>query len=406
MNPSARATKDLCVVVLEDDPFQRKYMVEMVRRAGVRRIIESGEGSVAIDLIAEVSPEVDVAICDLHLDDMDGVEFIRRAYRLGVRDFIIVSSLGEDILASVERMVRSTGARVLGALSKPARAETILALLGAAGVKQIPALAAQDAAAFSAEDILAGLDHGEFEAHFQPKVRFDSGHVVGAEALARWRHPELGMIAPGQFIPEMESSGLLDILTLRMLEQAFSFQAASQVRGYDLSMAVNASASNLQDARFPGLLVDLARKHGVPPNRMTIEVTETAVADDGVAMLETLSRLRIRGFGLSIDDFGTGYATLELLHNMPFTELKIDRSFVRGAAGVPRTRTLLAAMVEMARGLHLQTVAEGFEDETESRMLHAMGCDVGQGFYVARPMAPAAFTTWLQDRSRSVTLAA
>lgn len=405
MTPLRRDPKSLTVLVLEDDALQRRFLVSMLRRIGVGQVLEAADGRAAIDVVSTEARAVDVALCDLRMEGMDGVEFIRQAARLRVRSFAIVSAVEDDVLASVERMATACGATMLGRMQKPVQEATLAdLLLSPANARQGGPRAANAAPAL--DEIRLGLAQGEFEAFFQPKVCIRTGRIAGAEALARWRHPARGLLPPALFVEPLERAGLLDPLTDNMLTDALAFQARCAAAGLDLGVAINASPSCMQDTGFAGRLLALAAGSGVSTSKVTIEVTETAMAGDAPAMLETISRLRIHGFRVSIDDFGTGYATMQRLHHLPVTELKIDRSFVRGAARDSRKRALLGSMIRLARDLELQTVAEGVETSEEQALLSDLGCDLAQGFLHAKPMAPSDFLAWALGRDGLMTAAA
>ncbi len=233
----------------------------------------------------------------------------------------------------------------------------------------------------------AALDGGEFEVHYQPIVDLGGG-TPAFEALVRWRHPDRGLVPPGDFIPAAERSGLIVELGSWVLGQACAFGARVAGRaGIPALVSVNLSPRQLE---APGLVDDVRRRleeSGLPPERLILEITETTVARDLGASSAVLTALRALGVRIAIDDFGTGYSSLGILHRLPVDILKIDRSFVAGVDGTPRDRSLVEAILTLADALGTTTVAEGVERETQAEALRALGCRRAQGFHFARPLA-------------------
>jgi EAL domain-containing protein (putative c-di-GMP-specific phosphodiesterase class I) len=248
--------------------------------------------------------------------------------------------------------------------------------------------------AFSEAEIEAGLVAGEFEPFFQPKVDLMTGALRGAEALARWRHPAKGLIMPRAFIPAMESSHKIDRLTRFMLARAAQACRRWRQGGIAGTVSVNISLVSLEDVRTAERYVEHVRAAGLQPRDVILEVTETAAVSELAAMLENLSRLRMLGFGLALDDYGTGYSSMEQLTRIPFTELKIDQSFVHAALTEPASRAILESSLEMADKLRIVAVAEGVESEEQARLLMDLGCTVAQGFFIAPPMDEPDFVAW------------
>ncbi len=241
------------------------------------------------------------------------------------------------------------------------------------------------------------LDHGGLELHYQPKVQLSDGSVVGLEALVRWRHPERGLVPPDEFVPLAERTGLVHKLTAWVLRAALDQVADWWAAGFEVPVAVNVSMRDLQDTDLAGLVVAELDAHGLPPEALVLEVTESVLVQDpgrAVGMLRELAEL---GVSSSLDDFGTGYSSLLLLEKLPVAEIKIDRSFVR-ALDEGGDFSMVRSIVGFAHGLGLSVVAEGVESAVSWKVLREMGCDVAQGFRVSRPMPGPDATAWLQER--------
>lgn len=226
---------------------------------------------------------------------------------------------------------------------------------------------------------------------YQPKIALTDRRLVGAEALIRWRHPELGAIAPAEFIPIAEQIGMIDNITLWLIDEVLGY---IRVHGPDfdrLSIAVNISAKSLVDPQFPDAILSRLHKAGVAPARLALEVTETAVIGDPEAALGVLNRLNAAGIVIEIDDFGTGYSSLSYLSRFPARRLKIDRSFVVDMLTSATNHTIVAASIELAHRLGMQTVAEGIEDDETLGALAALGCDYAQGYVISKPLPADVF---------------
>ncbi|MEZ0491080.1 putative bifunctional diguanylate cyclase/phosphodiesterase [Kineococcus sp. TBRC 1896] len=239
---------------------------------------------------------------------------------------------------------------------------------------------------------------GQFEVHYQPQVSATgAGDVVGVEALVRWQHPRLGLLAPGAFLDVLEERRLMPALTALVARRAVADLARWRATGHDLRLSFNLSSTHLSD---PGLLtlLDELVAGGADPERVVVEVTETSLMNDPDRALTTCQEITARGFCLSIDDFGTGYSSLAYLANLPADELKIDRTFTSRALADERIAAIVAGTVELAHHLGLRVVAEGVEDPATLDLLRELGCDESQGYLHSRPVPAAEFLRWLQAR--------
>jgi EAL domain-containing protein (putative c-di-GMP-specific phosphodiesterase class I) len=240
--------------------------------------------------------------------------------------------------------------------------------------------------------LAAALQAGEFEPYYQPKIDLETGRVLGVEILARWRRPGVGVLTPASFIAAMEDTPLIDDLTERLLTRAL---LDSRDWHGPLTLALNVAPRTLEDLGLPERLLALADRHAVEAERITLELTETAMARKPRLVLDCASRLRRRGFKFAIDDFGTGYSSMALLLDLPFTELKIDQSFVTRLADSRTARIVLEAMISLGGRLGMSVVAEGVESAAESDLLRAICCPAAQGFHFACPMPQDALLAWL-----------
>lgn len=233
------------------------------------------------------------------------------------------------------------------------------------------------------------LDRGRFELHFQPKLRLADGQVSGCEGLIRWRDERDQLIAPGRFMPKVEHTTLIAPLTRFVADQACRF-----IQGTEGVVSINLSVRNLSDEALLDELLGLTRHHGIAPERLEVEITESALMADLKSGCQALEYLRGHGIRVSIDDFGTGFSSFEYLQHLPITGLKIDRAFVRGLGGDARSRCLVACMIDMGHALGLEVTAEGVETLEQHRALRRLGCDQAQGFLYAKALAAPEYLTW------------
>lgn len=237
-------------------------------------------------------------------------------------------------------------------------------------------------------DLRHALDADEFVLNYQPQVSLTTGEFTGAESLVRWQHPTRGLIMPNDFIPLIEHTALVGPFTRRMLELALTQIRLWLDSGFRIPVAVNVSARNLVDDRFVADVFDLLDVHGVPPDMLGLEVTESAMMTEPSWALRTLVRLHERGIRISVDDFGAGYTSLGELKNLPVSELKIDYSFVLSMDTDVGNALIVRSVIELGHNLGLTVVAEGVETETVLGMLSADGCDIAQGFLLSHPVPP------------------
>jgi predicted signal transduction protein with EAL and GGDEF domain len=248
------------------------------------------------------------------------------------------------------------------------------------------------------EQLRTALDTDQLINHYQPKLDLRTGTVTGLEALVRWDHPERGLLYPDVFLPLAEQAGLMRRLALRVLERSLRDLQGWRAAGLDLSVAVNLSVSNLQDVALPEQVEMLLEAFSVPPAALTLEITEDVLMADAARSLQVMAGLRRLGVRLSIDDYGPGYSSLSYLRALPVDELKLDRSFVATLTSDERSAAIVRSTLQLSRDLGMTMVVEGVEDAATLRSLRVWGCDIAQGYHIARPMPGAAVVPWLAVR--------
>ena len=384
---------ELRFLVAEDHEFQRKTLVRALQGLGALHIQEAADGRDALACFRNATEAMDIIICDLDMPNMDGMEFIRHVGETGTKaSIILTSALDRNLIAAVATMTQAYGINLLGAIEKPATPQKLQDLIERHATSAPRSAAAQ--AAIPEAEIVEALDKAQFEPFFQPKVDLVKGEVVGAEALARWRHPQRGMVPPNAFIPLLENKGLIDKLTWFMVDRSAAVCAAWRGHGLSITVSVNLSLKSLDDPALADRITELVQKRGLQPRDMILEITESAAMTVVARALEKLARLRVKGLGLSIDDYGTGYSSMQQLARIPFTELKIDRSFVTAVAANAQRGIILQSSIDMAQKLGLTVVAEGVETRADWNQLKRIGCSLAQGYFIAKPMPAAEFEEW------------
>jgi len=386
----------LKAIVIDDDPFFIEILCTLLRRAGLHAIDVATSGEAAIKIMAATPP--DLIICDLNMPVMDGVQVLQAMTALGVRPAIILVS-GEDVrvLDATRRFAEAKGLLVLGVLSKPVSGDLLLALLRQYRHAPVPYQDPTIAISMEARQVLAGLKAGAMHLAYQPKVELATGALYGVECLLRWNDAQIGNVPPRDVVAAAEKSGVINELTLAILDQVAIDHAAMEWGGVHTNCAVNLSMHSLYEIEMVERM-KAALSAGGPFRDFTFEITETHIVEDLARVLEALIRLRLSGFKISIDDYGTGASTMQLLAQLPSSELKIDRSFVAAGIRSEEGRLILRSAIDLGLGLNQTIVAEGVEIEQEHQLAHQLGCHLGQGFLYARPMPLDELLSWARDR--------
>ncbi len=381
------------IMLLDDEPLTLRLLAHMLAGLGHPSVTCCEDGAAALATLAAATPP-NLILLDLNMPQMDGIEFVRKLVEQHYRgSLVLVSGEDERMLQMAERLVQAHHIPVLGHLNKPA---TLAALKAVLELWQPPQpIKAAPRRSYPVEELSAAIANGELILHYQPKVALSSGAVVGVEALVRWRHPRDGLLPPVLFVGMAERHGLIDDLTRFVLTSALAQAGIWRRAGLKLSVAVNVSMRNLASVSFVDFIVDAAHAAAVAAQDIIIEVTESCLIHDQRAPLEILMRLRLKRFRLSIDDFGTGHSSLTQVHDIPFDELKIDRSFVHGAAHDETARAMMHASLGLGRQLGMEVVAEGVETREDWNLVRTMGCDLAQGFHIARAMSADAVAPWI-----------
>jgi EAL domain-containing protein (putative c-di-GMP-specific phosphodiesterase class I)/DNA-binding NarL/FixJ family response regulator len=382
------------ILIVDDDEFILKCVTTTLANLGFVDVHYAISAEVALEILDRNKPLIEIIMLDLNMPGVDGIELLReltnRQFSGGI---ILISGEDERTLSLAESLARARQLKVLGSLSKPLDAKKLRVLLDQWHSPKTNNHNTRNKA--SADNITEAqlrlaIKSQVLEPWFQPKIDIQTGQAVGAEMLARWPTQQ-GNIYPSVFIPLAESSGLVDDMTFMLLRKAVQWVNRWQRAGVNFNLAINVSMDSLYDLTFPEKLQEIMSGSDIG---LIIEVTESRLMKELVAPLDNLLRLRLKKIGLSIDDFGTGGSNLAQLRDLPFTELKLDLSFIQSALASPRDQSILEHTIELAKNFKLTTVAEGVEQKEHWELVKSIGCDMAQGFFLARPMPGENVEQW------------
>ena len=382
------------ILVVDDDDLILDLLTTGLEVLGVSQCKAVTTGAEALDIL-DGEESFDILLCDLNMPGMDGLEFFRHLANKGFEGGVaIISGQDERIIQTAGKLALLHNLNIVGTLSKPLARNALQNLLEDYVPKMRSHHIGQDHS-LSPDDFRRGFDENEFFLVFQPKVSVKDRTLIGVESLVRWRHPDYGILSPFAFIPIIEQYGMIneltDVVFMKAMQQGSLWNSTD---GLDIKVAVNISVDNLHQLDLPEKFAAVAVAAGMKATNVMVEVTESRLIHDLSTALEIMMRLRMKGMRLSIDDFGTGYSSLEQLKNVPFNELKIDRAFVHGATKDTTARAILESSINLAKNLGLSIVAEGVEDQEDWDLVAALGVDIVQGYFIAKPMTATALTDW------------
>ena len=388
------------VYILDDEPDMVELLGEVVNSTSLDSFGFT-QGSVFFEQV-EFFTDGCVLILDLNMPEMDGIEVMRRlAGMSNPPALILVSGHDAGVLRSAEKLCEAHKLELITSLRKPLSLDNLRNILN----KFINRTLVNDHQQVNSRkikitpfQIKEAIHNEEFVLHYQPQIAVATGMLTGVEALVRWQHPVHGLIYPDYFIAIAEKNNLIGMLTEWVIKEVVNQESEWQKKGLTITVSVNISAENITSLALPEQLSTLLEDNQLDPTRLILEVTESALMGELVTSLDILTRLRLKGLNLSIDDFGTGFSSLSQLHRVPFTELKIDRSFISELITDDVARAIVKTCIVLGHELHMKVVAEGVESEAILEQLRVMGCDVAQGYYVSRPLTADNFVDWLKAR--------
>ncbi len=350
--------------------------------------------------LQQICNDYDIILLDLFMPDPDGIAVIRHLagqhYQGGI---LLMSGHEQVVLKAAFELAKAQHLQMLGSISKPFALEEIQAVLNdffssQRSTKNVDEHNYQP----SYDDIKHALQLSQFELYYQPQIELTTGKFVGFEALLRWNHPNYGLIMPDRFVPVAERCfELMQHLTAEVIRLTITQLVNWARNDHRVKVSINVSMLNLVELDFPDRLLDKLIAANLSPEQLKLEVTETAIMSEVVNSLDILLRLKMKGFVLSIDDFGTGYSSLVQLHRIPFSELKIDRSFITDLVHNSESQIIVETCIQLAKRLGLTVVAEGIEDERAKNILVDLGCNVGQGYFWSKPLPAELASHWINN---------
>ena len=385
------------ILVIDDDNSVCELVSALARTMGFE-CVATKDAATFSNL---VFPDASLILLDLMMPGMDGIEVLRLLGERRCRSrILLMSGMDKRILETAEKLAHSLGLMVVGHLQKPFPITELRRLLETFAVSSTPERSIESAPiAVSNEQLRRAVERREIVNFYQPQIDLATGEVTGVEALARWQHPELGLILPENFIARVEALGLIDKLFWTTAENAMTEVKEFGLRdGAPIRLSLNVSMISLHDLDFPDAFLNLAKLHDYPAEKIAIEITETRLISELSRTLDVLARLRMKDFQLSIDDFGSGYAMMRQLQNVPATELKIDKSIVEQMHVIDHDRVMVEKIIEMGHELGMDVVAEGVTTQEQCDLLRLKDCDGAQGFYFTRALPAAELTAWIAAR--------
>jgi len=390
-------------LVIDDENYMRQVMSLLLTEFGIKDISLAKDGKEALSLIDECETSYDLLLCDLNMPNIDGIELLRLFSERNFQgDIIIVSGSNKKTLQAAEKLAASYQLNILGYIEKPIKYSNLKQLLNQTR-KTVPF---KEKYQITSDQITRCIENKNLTLFYQPQISLDTGYVDSFETLIRWKTPNGNIIGPNHFIPLAEKTNQIGKISTYVLKRGVNQLANWHQQGLELSLSLNLSTFDLKNTNFPSELLALVNKVNLSPDKLTLEVTESRIAEDEKIVIEVLSRLHMHGFKLAIDDFGTGYSSLDQLTKIPFSELKLDYSFVHNMLSDKTSEAIVDSSIGLAKRLDLTIVAEGVEDENSYQSIINKGCDKVQGYYVAKAMSGVEVLSWVKDfnakRQRSI----
>jgi len=384
-------------ILVIDDNFD---IGEIVRAAAESLGMRCTTSTNAAELPQLLGPDVSLILLDLVMPRIDGVEALRMLSQLQCKaSVVLMSGISKRVMETAEKLAQVLDLKIAGHLQKPFRLADVERLLQGHAAPFPPVEVKRPSSIdLTDQDLRNAALCNEFVLYYQPQIDLRSGRVEGLEALARWIHPERGVLAPDAFIPRLEALGEIDSFGWQMADLGLSEACQFAVNSRPAPrIALNVSIQSLRNLHFPDTFIAKARRYCVEPEDIMVEITETGLMKEPSQALDVMARLRMKNVQLSIDDFGTGYAMMQHLVDIPATELKIDRAFVHNMHMNSSDRVMVQKTIEIGHDLGMTVTAEGVETLAQLDFLRQSGCDRVQGFLFSRPLPPAAMIQWLSS---------
>ncbi len=404
MDPFSLNTK---IYVVDDEPDQVNMLIDMLSLAGLNA---TGYTSPAL-FIEQGITDNDIVLLDLNMPSMDGIEVMRMLHDKACKpDYLLMSGFDERVLHSAKQFADAKKITVKGTFTKPLDTRFFISFIENLYQSKVSSLSAlnkphdtpENKLNISLDELKLSIKEHRFTLFYQPKINLSSGCLQGFEALIRLHHPEKGLIFPDQFIHLAEENALISKITNEVVTQVISDYPLFIQAGMTPNISINISAQDLMDLSMPERLESMLKKANIEPHLITVELTESSILSSVSDSLDILSRMRMKGFPISIDDFGTGHSSLVQLYRIPFTELKIDQHFVMQMMTDDEAISIVKICILLAKELKMSTVAEGIEDQNTFDKLKELGCEVGQGYLISKPLPLNDICNWVLQNKQTL----
>jgi EAL domain-containing protein (putative c-di-GMP-specific phosphodiesterase class I)/CheY-like chemotaxis protein len=392
-------TRQPKILVIDDEVDHATLVCEIAQQAG----FEAEKYTNASLFMEQYNEPTDVIILDLVMPGVDGIEIIRYlANKKCNALLILMSGFDSGVLHSAQKLAKEQGLNFVSSLNKPIRPKQLKQLLKELPLEASSEISYKKTAPPTLDELKDAFKNNELMVFYQPKIGLVDNNIIAVEALVRWQHPNYGIVAPDLFIPLAEENNLIDQLTWVVFDQALSQCKRWTEQGLTVQIAINMSASTLKELSLPDKIDLLLNKHGINAQQIVLEITESALMSELITSLDILTRLRMKGIRLSIDDFGTGYSSLLQLHRVPFSEIKIDRTFVSEMENDTEAAAIVETIIMLGQKLGMKTVAEGIETKETQAKLTTLGCNLAQGYLFSKPIPGEDIFAWFTEYKRKL----
>lgn len=392
------------IMIVDDDDVMVEVIQSALEDRGFDNCASASNGQEALDMFDHDSNSnpYNVLIIDLNMPEMDGIELLRHIAERQYRGYVIILSGADNaLLQAAGELARAHHLTIIDVLKKPVNIEELhQSLKKMANIQPLVNQSSGEFKPVETEELEAAIQLDQFVIHYQPIITIETNEVSCVEALLRWDSPKRGIVLPDSFIPKTEQTKLINPITLWLIEKLADQAAAWKNEGFNFGICFNLSVENLKLLDLPEYIEEQCKRAGIKLDTFTAEVTESRLLDTIEKTIEVIMRLRLKGINIAVDDFGTGYATMDSLNKIPFSQLKIDKSFIKDADKQDKTRAILESTIRLAKSLDISVVAEGVETEQEFNFIRALGADFVQGFYFSKPLPADELIAWLKDRKK------
>lgn len=385
----------LNVLLIDDSKTILQYVSSVLeQRFHIQNVHCAGSVKEGMQVLKQ-SNQINLVFLDLNMPNEDGIQLLDQLNKHGFNGYVVImSGVSTRIIASVEQLVKKYGLNYIGTLLKPIHEKDFDPIIEKVGRsyqrhEQVESL--------KTYEIVRAIKNNDFKVSYQPQIDLATRNFMGGEALCRMKHHRLGIVSPDRFIEKAEETELIIHITLAVFKQAFEDWKKWSKMGLDIKLSINASPISLQQPEFADIIFNLLEQYHVPADRLCIEVTETVLADDQPQELMNLTRLNMRGVDIALDDFGQEHSTIDRMQKLPLAYLKLDKSyFLENRDSIGKV-ALINTSLSLASELKLKTIAEGVEDADILSLVTELGCDIAQGFHIARPMPANKILAWSRE---------